>query len=136
MNKSISLALLTLLFLSLFLTSCTTQNTVCFTNNCYKVELANTPQERSQGLMFRESLEGGMLFIYQEPGMHNFWMKNTLIPLDIIWLNKDLEVIYIESAQPCKTESCHSYGPKEDSMYILELNINSGVEVGDVMKIK
>jgi uncharacterized protein len=119
-----------------FLLSCTTSNTACISEFCFPIEIADTADERSLGLMFRDSLEGGMLFIYQDLGRHNFWMKNTLIPLDIIWMNEDLEVIYVESVQPCKTESCPSYGPDEDSMYVLELNIGSGVKVGDVLKIR
>ena len=54
--------------------------------------------------MFRESLNenSGMLFIFPKEDFHNFWMKNTLIPLDIIWINSAKEIVFIENnAQPC-----------------------------------
>ena len=57
------------------------------------------------GLMFRENMDSdrGMLFIFEKEGEYPFWMKNTLIPLDIIWINKDKEVVFIsENAQPCE----------------------------------
>ena len=87
--------------------------------------------------MFRESLEDnrGMLFIYDFDGEYNFWMKNTLIPLDIIWINSEKEVVYIEySAQPCQ-EICESINPGKDAKYILEINGGKaneiGLEIGD-----
>jgi uncharacterized protein len=98
---------------------------VCINENCFKVETANTPEERSRGLMNKESLaeSSGMLFVFDEEGIYSFWMKNTLIPLDIVWINKNKEIIYIEkNAQPCKTESCQNYGPAQRCKYVLEIN--------------
>ena len=78
--------------------------------------------------MFRDSLDKnkGMLFIYQAHSKQSFWMKNTLIPLDIIWINKDKKVVFIsENAQPCKWYSCYSIKPTAEAKYVLE--VNSGV---------
>lgn len=108
---------------------------VCINDNCFNVEVAKTAEEKANGLMFRESMDKdkGMLFIYEEEGFYSFWMKNTLIPLDIIWIDKDQKIIYIEkNAQPCKTNICKSYGPDQKSKYILE--INAGLT--DNLKIK
>jgi len=88
------------------------------------IEIAKTASERAQGLMFREELcsDCGMLFIFEEEDLHNFWMKNTLIPLDIIFINKDLTIIDILSAEPCTENPCPHYTPKEKALYVLETN--------------
>jgi uncharacterized membrane protein (UPF0127 family) len=57
--------------------------------NTISVEIADTPTERQTGLMNRKSMDknSGMLFIFEQDGVYPFWMKNTLIPLDMIWIN-------------------------------------------------
>ena len=126
-----------------FGTSCsskteTENDQVCFRNTCINVELAKTPQERQKGLMMRRILEGdsGMLFIFEKEESHYFWMKNTLIPLDMIWFNRNKQVIFIEKdVAPCTTRSCAFYGPRKNSLYVLELNAGFadtlGIRVGD-----
>ncbi|WP_245626819.1 DUF192 domain-containing protein [Aestuariivita boseongensis] len=69
----------------------------------FNIEIADTPAERSQGLMFRESLpvSSGMLFVYERPQRVSFWMKNTLIPLDMIFVNETGVVEHVhENAIP------------------------------------
>ena len=63
----------------------------------FDVELALTPQDRSRGLMFRESMpsRAGMLFVYERPQAVSFWMKNTLIPLDMIFLDQTGTVVHV-----------------------------------------
>lgn len=115
------------------------QNLVCFKNNCFAVEIAETNLERSHGLMFREKLDldKGMLFVFEEEGEHSFWMKNTLIPLDIIWINKAKEVVFISgNSQPCQEEyACPSINPGKNAKYVLEINAGVaekiGLKVGD-----
>jgi uncharacterized membrane protein (UPF0127 family) len=65
----------------------------------FTVELADDGQERAQGLMFRESLpkSAGMLFVYPEPQRTGFWMKNTLIPLDMIFADASGRVTHVHS---------------------------------------
>lgn len=134
--------LLLILFLTfiiiLFYSHLKNQNQVCFKNNCFTVELAITAQEQARGLMFREKLapDKGMLFIFKDEGEHSFWMKNTLMPLDIIWINKDKEAVYIsENIQPCKLDYCPAIKPDKKAQYVLELNGGTvdkiGLEVGD-----
>jgi uncharacterized protein len=106
---------------------------VCFGNNCFLVEVAKTQQELSRGLMFRGSLkeDAGMLFVFQEEGEYGFWMKNTLIPLDIIWINEKKEVVYIsKNTLPCKEEICPSVGPGREAKYVLELNGGMAEKIG------
>jgi uncharacterized membrane protein (UPF0127 family) len=87
----------------------------------FKVELAVTPSEHERGLMFREHLdpEAGMLFISDAPRRQVFWMKNTLIPLDMIFIGADWRIAgIVENAEP-KTLS-----PREvdaPSQYVLEI---------------
>ena len=101
------------------------QNKVCFKNDCFSVEVADTESKRTQGLMFRKKLEQdrGMLFIFDEEGIYSFWMKNTLIPLDIIWINEKDEVVFIKKYfQPCQEEPCKSVTPDKEAKYVLEIN--------------
>ena len=116
---------------------------VCFNNSCYKVEVSKTSQERSRGLMFREYLkeENGMLFIFSEEGKYGFWMKNTYIPLDIIWISQNNEVVQtIENIQPCKIDDCLSYGGHENALYVLEVNSGeiekNNIKIGDEVEFK
>lgn len=80
--------------------------------------------------MFRESLDekSGMLFMQQEPALMSFWMKNTLIPLDIIFIDENNVVIGIENATPCKEDPCEFYKSQKKAKYVLELNSGASKE--------
>ena len=99
---------------------------VCIKENCFSVELAITEREKQKGLMNREHLDKdkGMLFIYDIPIKSDFWMKNTLIPLDIIWINRNNKIIHIITAYPCKESSCQIYTSDKEALYVLEINAN------------
>ncbi len=97
---------------------------VCFEEKCFQVEVPRTAEEKQQGLMFRENLaeNKGMLFIFDESERHSFWMKNTKIPLDMIWIDKNGKVVHIHrNAQPCEG-TCPSITPDEKAKYVLEIN--------------
>ena len=97
---------------------------ICFKENCFNVKVVSTVHERERGLMDYESLgeNEGMLFGFQEEGKHNFWMKNMSFPIDIIWINKNLEVVgFVENAIPCVGE-CSIYDSYQNSLYVLEIN--------------
>ena len=90
----------------------------------YQLELALTPEQQAQGLMYRESLPDrtGMLFVFNESGTHHFWMKNTMIPLDMIWMDENGKVIFVSAdTPPCRTEPCATYGPEVPAHQVLEI---------------
>ncbi|MBI5422075.1 DUF192 domain-containing protein [Candidatus Peregrinibacteria bacterium] len=105
----------------------------------YVVELAVTPEQNARGLMFRKSLSErrGMLFVYDKPLTPSFWMKNTLIPLDILFIGADLRIKHIaENTPPCPAQTaCPTYSPTEAVQYVLELNggeaVRHKIGVGD-----
>ena len=103
-----------------------------------QVELAKTEAEKTRGLMHRDQLpEGnGMLFIYDTPLHPSFWMKNTEIPLDMLFIGSDFKIKNIAPDQkPCGSDSCPGYQPLEDVQYVLELSAGSvahqKIEVGN-----
>lgn len=88
----------------------------------FQVEIADTPEERARGLMFRDALppDAGMLFVYPHEQVISMWMRNTLIPLDMLFIGADGRVVNIrERAVPGSTETIPSAGPVRA---VLELN--------------
>ena len=87
--------------------------------------------------MFRESLppDEGMLFLFEEEGAYSFWMKNTMIPLDMLWLDSGGRVVHIAHAVPCVQDPCPHYTPAAKARYVLEVNGGyakaHGIVVGD-----
>jgi len=106
------------------------------------VELADTNQERTNGLMFREELceDCGMLFVFEDSDFRSFWMKDTLIPLDMVFIDENLEIVNIEHAAPCLEEVCDIYASTEKVKYVLEVNgnftIENSINTGDKVAIK
>ncbi len=111
------------ILLFLLLISCSTPPVVHFDNADFVVELAKTPAERQQGLMFRESMpdDRGMLFIFDDVVPRSFWMKNTLIPLDMIFVDENWTVVHVANAVPCTADPCLSYS-SPPAKYVLEIN--------------
>ena len=107
------------------------------------VEIAAEDELRARGLMFRDHLQPGtgMLFFFPSDGDYPFWMKNTIIPLDMIWIDADRKVAYIaHEAQPCKVENCPNYPPNAISRYVLEVAggvaKEHGLKAGDVLRFE
>ena len=97
------------------------------------VEVANTDELRAQGLMFRDQLRpgAGMIFFFERDGVYPFWMKNTLIPLDMIWIGADRRIAHLKSnVQPCRVEDCPSYNPEVEARYVLELAAGEAAKHG------
>jgi len=105
-------------------------------NQLFHVWVASTPREQAMGLMFVEHLpkDDGMLFIWNHYVMEPFWMKNTLIPLTILFV-KDGKVISQMNMKPCHAEVCPLYNPKTEYNMALEINQTSQNYVGQMVKI-
>src|SRR5918995_173282 len=102
------------------------------------VEVPDDREEFARGLMFRTHLpwNAGMLFAFYEEEPRRFWMKNTLIPLDMIFVDSSSKIIDIkENVPPCKQEECPTYPSKEPAQYVLEVNAGfvqeKEVKIGD-----
>jgi uncharacterized protein len=100
-----------------------------------RVEVASTPEKQERGLMFRQSLpeEEGMLFIFKEPRELNFWMRNTLIPLDIAFIGADGVILNIHQAKPL--DESIQYRSAGAAKYVVETNqgwfSRHGIRPGD-----
>lgn len=100
-----------------------------------KVEIADTPLSRQRGLMFRENLpeDEGMLFVFERVDYLSFWMKNTLIPLSIAFIDAEGKIVQMEDMEPLDEQTHHrSVRP---ALYALEVNQGwferHGVQIGD-----
>ena len=107
------------------------------------VEVAADDELRAQGLMWRDQLRPGtgMLFFFNEDVEHSFWMKNTLIPLDFVWIDKDQRVVAVKyHVPPCKVENCPSYPAGVPSRYVLEVAGGvaeaHGIKAGDQLRFE
>lgn len=98
----------------------------------YNVKLAKTEKEKRDGLKDIESLpkDEGMLFIFEEPEELSFWMEDTSIPLDIVFIDDDLSVISIKEGIPYSKE----FITEKNVTFVLEVNKNSGIKIGDELE--
>ena len=108
----------------------------------YFVEVADEPDERARGLMFRDELadDAGMLFVWRRAEPRSFWMRNTRIPLDIVYIGPDLRIVaWSLDTPPCRTRRCPGYPSGAPAQYVLEVNAGAmkrlGVAIGDRVRI-
>lgn len=108
----------------------------------YYVEIADDDDERARGLMYRDELGAneGMLFIFRESVPRSFWMLNTRIPLDIVYIDSEFEIVgWSLDTPPCRTRRCPGYPSGAPARYVLEVNAGEmarlGVEIGDPVQV-
>lgn len=102
------------------------------------IEIADNEAETTQGLMYRRTMPDscGMVFVFPDSQPRNFWMKNTYLPLDILFLDESKKIVTIQANQtPFSEEQIPSF---ENAKYVLEVNAGycqrKGIEKGDVVK--
>ncbi len=108
-----------------------------------EAELKTTPAERARGMMFRPAMpeDKGMLFIFPDMQPQGFWMYNTLVSLDIIWLDDNKRVVDISAnTPPCGSidaRDCRTYGGSVSSVYVLEIGAGQAakhrLEIGSIL---
>jgi uncharacterized membrane protein (UPF0127 family) len=99
----------------------------------FSVEIAATDAQREHGLMDRTSMpaDHGMLFVFPDSQPRTFWMKNTLIPLDMLFFDADRRLVAIQAdAQPCRKDPCPLYPSETPARYVLELNAGAAAKLG------
>ena len=116
--------------------------TVTLRGHVFGIELAVTPAEHARGLMDRKAMPAGhgMLFVFPDSQPRTFWMKDTLIPLDILFFDDAHRLVAMRAdAQPCRADPCSLYPSEVPARYVLELNAGTaaklGLRNGDVMTI-
>jgi uncharacterized membrane protein (UPF0127 family) len=97
---------------------------ITINGQAFQAEIADTPAKQRMGLMFRKNLpeRTGMLFIFTPPEVQHFWMRNTYVPLDIIFIDDQKRIINICTMPPLTDEKCKSDRP---AIYVLELEAGS-----------
>ncbi|MGH2756490.1 MAG: DUF192 domain-containing protein [Actinomycetota bacterium] len=106
-----------------------------------RVEIADDPEAREQGLMGRESLgeDAGMVFVFFDETSGGFWMKDTLIPLSIAFFGQDGRILKILDMEPCEEDPCPIYEPGVAYRGAIEVNQGAfdrlGIEVGDEIRV-
>jgi uncharacterized membrane protein (UPF0127 family) len=105
------------------------------------VDLAKTAQEQAKGLMGVEMLpaDEGMAFVFDGPTDSTFWMKDTLIPLSIAFVDEAGRVIGMRDMQPCESDPCPTYGIDQPYVLAIEANLGwfdrAGIGVGDRVEV-
>ena len=104
-----------------------------------KVEIVKTKEAQAIGLSGREELkkDEGMLFVFEQPAVYSFWMKGMKFSIDMIWLDQDKKIIYIQKNATPESYP-ESFGPKQNALYVLEVvsgfSEENNLKIGDILE--
>ena len=108
----------------------------------FAAEIADTPLRQARGYMRRAEIgpDEAMVFVFEAPGVRTFWMKNVVVPLDMIWMDETFRIVHIDHAvPPCRVDPCPSYGTIRATRYVLEvaggIARSEELAVGDKLQI-
>jgi uncharacterized membrane protein (UPF0127 family) len=108
----------------------------------FSVEVASTKRQRNLGLMFRKNLahNNGMLFIFEQEERQRVWMKDTLIPLDVVFISAQEKIVsIIKDLKPCMSHSCRIFISPEKAKYMLEIMAGTvqkkGIKIGQQLSL-
>ena len=108
----------------------------------FDIEIVADDESRARGLMFRDSMpaDHGMLFLFDDMQPRVFWMKNTHIPLDILYFDQEYKLVSVQQrVPPCRSDPCAQYPSAGPARYVLELNAGTadrlGVKPGDKLTV-
>lgn len=133
------------LILAVHVAACTSATpTATLRGQTYELEIADNDAERARGLMYRDQLaaDAGMLFLFGRQGPQAFWMKNTRIPLDILYFDEDWRLVgWSLDTPPCSLgDRCPSYPSQAPAQFVLELNAGTarriGAQLGDRLAVQ
>jgi len=131
--------LLPYIFLLCLFLSCKEKKTLIYVGGIpLQIQVADSPGERERGLSGRKKIDGGMLFVFEEEGIHPFWMKDTYIPLSIAFIDRDGVIVSIRHMEPLYENRL--YVPPKPILYTLEVEMGwyekNGVNVGDSVTVR
>lgn len=138
------LAILCFIFISACKSTSTDKNSIKIKDKKLIIKIADTDQERALGLMHIKSLpkNEGMLFVFNHKSTLSFWMKNTLIPLSIAYIDENCTIVDIQQMQPAGKNNLNptTYPSKKPAIFALETNINwfknNSINVGDKITLQ
>jgi uncharacterized membrane protein (UPF0127 family) len=132
------------LALGVLVQACTAKEpTVELKGKTYTIEIAEDDASRAHGLMDRTHMDAdhGMLFVFQDDAPRAFWMKNTKIPLDMLFFDAERRLVSVQhDVPPCTADPCPAYSSGAPARYVLELNAGQarklGLTTGEELKIR
>jgi len=132
-NYFFVIAFLIVIFLYYFYIFSSNNRKLCINSRCFFVELAVSAAQRETGLMGREFMlaDRGMFFIFEEEGEYSFWMKNMKIPLDMVFMDKNLKILSVaKNLEPCRGDFCSLIKAEGKVLYVLEINAGAAEKAG------